>query len=103
MVGFGFVLALGSGLAVGPSGRGLRAWRAGAGATNRRANTAPVAVAHDPVDGQALAGLEALDGGLGQGSKAPVEWPRALARPNQLLLERPNPCRAVWLAVAGAG
>jgi hypothetical protein len=50
-----------------------------------------------------MAGLKALNGGLGQGSKAPVEWSGALARPNQLLLQCCHLLGAAWLAVAGAG
>ena len=100
LFGVGFVLA-GSGLAVGPSGRGFGLCWCGGDEPPRQNGAGRRA--DDPVDGQALAGLKALNGGLGQGSKAPVEWPRALARPNQLLLQCPNLFGAVWLAVAGAG
>ncbi len=41
------------------------------------------------------AGLEALDGGLRQGSEATVDRSRALARPTQSVLDRPHACRAV--------
>jgi hypothetical protein len=42
---------------------------------------------HDSVDRQALAGLEPLDGVLGQGSIEPIGWARALARPDQPMLD----------------